>query len=94
MSVDANARIGFVCGTVDSAVIDKAIALKTATNEVFIDTSDTSTNAITLCKNAGVPLERWTIDTEADIIALDPYITGVTSDNINAPMVLYNTLNL
>ena len=93
-SADSKARLGLVGSTVDSTVITQAEGLLTDNNEVFIDTSDSSTNAITLCKNAGIPLERWTIDTAAGIIALDPYITGVTSDNLVASAVLYESVEL
>lgn len=93
-NVDSKARLGLVCSTVDATVISQAEGLQTANNEVFVDTSDTSTNAVTLCKNAGIPLERWTIDTEAGILALDPYITGVTSDNLVASSVLYESVEL
>ena len=37
---------------------------------------------------------KWTIDTADGIIALDPYITGVTSDNLVTSTVLYDAVEL
>ena len=93
-TADANARLGLVIGTVDASSITNLLTLKTTTNEVFIDAGDESANAVTLCKNAKVPMERYTINTSAGITALDPYITGVTSDNLVASTVLYESVEL
>jgi len=35
-----------------------------------------------------IPLEVWTAKTESDLNNLDPYITGVTCDNIHAGEIL------
>ncbi len=40
------------------------------------------------CKEWGIALEAWTVDSEAKIIALDPYVTGVTSNKWNAQALL------
>lgn len=88
---DAYARIGFVVGTISSTSITTATGLKTGTNEVFIDANyaNLTTALITLAVNADIPLEVWTVDTEAEITALDPYISGITSDSLIAGTVLY-----
>ena len=39
------------------------------------------------CKQNGIPVEVWTVDTKDALIALDPYISGVTSNKLNAPAV-------
>ena len=43
---------------------------------------------ISFCKNYGIPVEVWTIDEEADIVALDCYVSGVTSNKLNAENVM------
>lgn len=70
--------------------IEVATSLRTGSNEVFLDVNLTMLTFfpsgceqyISLCKEAGIPLEVWTIDDEATIKNLDPYITGVTSNSL------------
>lgn len=87
---DANARLGYIPNTLNSSEISTAQALKNNTNEVFIDTDSKTTTSVNLCKDANLPMEVWTIDSESSIIALDPYITGVTSNSLVASRVLYS----
>lgn len=86
---DEEARLGFVVETVNATNITKAQALLTGSNKVFLDSSDRSAEAVALALAAELPLEVWTIDNEATILALDPYITGVTSNSKIAGMLLY-----
>lgn len=89
---NSKARLGYVVGNVTDAVISTARALMTTTNEVFVDANygTIDTDSIYRCLNAGLPLEVWTLN-YADYICnqLDPYITGVTSDNVHAGKVLF-----
>ena len=92
--VDASARLGCVISsTVAQDHINKALALKTDTNEVFIDVyvsqGATGHNTVTLCKNAGIPLEVWTAD-GTQIDTLDPYVSGVSSEYTIAGRYLEN----
>lgn len=91
--VDTKARLGYVVDSVDSSVISKAMQLATAYNEVFIDCSggNANANAVQLCADADLPLEVWTVNTESAILALNGYVSGVTSDNIIAGKVLANS---
>lgn len=89
-TADPTARLGYLVSSVTSNVITTVQGLKTETNEVFLDSSDYSYNAIELCSSANIPLEIWTINSESDIKTLDGYITGVTSDNIVAGKLLNN----
>lgn len=65
-------------------------------NEVFINLDqDCLTDAkwcdyLQLCKDKGVPLELWTVNTEEELESLDPYISGVTSDMLNYEEYLHN----
>lgn len=90
---DSNANIGYVVFTVAATDITKAQALKTANNSVMIDArlSTLTSSMVELCYNADIPLEVWILDTKSGFATLNPYITGVTSDNLIAGKVLYET---
>lgn len=83
---DPTARVGLLSDSVTADVITAAKGLKRTGNEVFIDAKYTGINAtvVTLCRNAGFALEVYTVNTLSDIHALDPYVSGVTSDCIVA----------
>lgn len=100
---DEEARLGFVVFDVSSspspgltqANIDVAKALRTGKNDVFMDCRARTDAACTLCINNEISLETWGIavvteDTEANILALNPYFTGVTSNKYDAGKVLYD----
>ena len=90
-NTDANARLGYVVNDVTEAVITKAQELKTDTNEVFVDAGAgrLTQELIYLCINAGLPLEVWTVNSESSVKNLDPYVSGVTSDNVHAGKSLF-----
>lgn len=90
-TADPTARLGYLVSSVTNDVISTAQNLKVDTNEVFIDSSDYDEEAVQLCLDANLPLEVWTINDEDTILALDTYVTGVTSDNLVAGKVLYNS---
>lgn len=87
---DVNARLGFIVDSISSSTITTAQELQTNTNEVFIDSSQYTDAACALCINASIPLEAWTIDSTATILAMNPYVTGVTSNSLIAGKVLYD----
>ena len=90
---DSEARLGLVFpADISDVLINKAESLKSTSNEVFIDVDYTalSSEGISRCYNAEIPLEVWTVDTESVVNSLDAYVTGVTSDNLLASVVLYN----
>ena len=96
---DANARLGFLRETessssykLNAAAITTAQSLMTGTNEVFMDTKTYTSAAVQMCRNAGIKMETWGIclnDTKPEIIALNPYISGVTSNKYDAGRVLF-----
>ena len=85
---DPSADVGFLVGTVTEEIIETAKTLKSQ-GRVFIDSSDCSEKAASLCQAAGIPLEVWTVNSDAVIRALPPYISGVTSDCLHAGRVLH-----
>lgn len=91
-TVDPKARLGYVTSTINSSTINTVTqTLKTEDNEVFIDCASGSVTSegVELCVNADVPLEVWTVNSESGILALNPYISGVTSDNLIAGNLFY-----
>ena len=87
---DADARLGYIVYTIDAAAIADTLALRTGTNEVFIDTDDTRSVTADLCCNNDIPLEAFVLDADSDITNLDPYFTGVTSNYAIASKILFD----
>ena len=92
---DPNARLGYLVALWFSEgdfrnILEKIRNLRTGTNEVFLDASiymlslapGGSDRYIAMCRDEGVPLEIWTLDSEEMMSELDPYITGVTTNSI------------
>lgn len=88
-AADAAARLGFVVNSITADAVATVKDLQNNVNEVFID-SGTNDN-IALCIETDIPVERWTVNSNNAVLALDPYISGVTSDNVHAGRVLYNS---
>ena len=92
IQTDQEVRIGYVVNNVTNTVISNALALKTAKNEVFIDCSygNLDNTGITLCRNADLPVEVWTIDNINYVMnTLSPYVSGYTSNSLNVGKALY-----
>lgn len=85
---DTTAAVGFLTSTMSDSAIQTALGLRNGSNYVFIDASDYSETAVSLCQSASIPLEVWTIDSPAVIKGLSPYISGVTSNRYHAGRVL------
>lgn len=92
--VDSNARIGYIVHSIDEGVINKAVSLSNVSRETFINTASYNNDEVEMCITANIPLEVWTINDEATINGLPTYITGVTSDYVNASNVLYNNMGV
>lgn len=90
-SVDPKARLGFVVSAVNATTINTIKQkLQSGQNEVFVDCAYANASAaVQLCMDADIPLEVWTLNSESELIALDPYVSGVTSDNLIAGNVFY-----
>lgn len=86
---DPNARLGSVVTDITSGQIQSAIDLMTDTNEVFMDAYPPTSQIVSDCITAGLPIEVWTLDTKDRITALDPYVSGVTSDYLLAGYEMY-----
>lgn len=91
-SANNKARLGVCSNTIDSSLITNLLALKNENNEVFIDClySAITNENVELCINNDLPLEVWTLNDESILYSLNPYISGVSSDNLHACKLLYN----
>lgn len=90
---DGEARLGFLSSP---KVADLSICqgLKTNNNSVFYDVSYYN-SAITqaICNafmDEDIPIEAWTVDSASDMLQLNKYVSGITSNNLIAGKVLYD----
>ena len=83
-NADPTARLGYLVNKITEEVISETLALKTGKNEVFLDVKfvNITSKAVKLAKNANLPVEAWTINTEAFLLLLNPYVSGVTTDKL------------
>ena len=89
IGADPAADVGYLVVTPNEHSIRTVLDLQTGSNTVFIDSSDFSEQTVSLCREAGVPLEVWVIDSEETIRSLSPYISGVTSNLLHAGRVRF-----
>lgn len=91
---DAEARLGILKNSVTTSDITAIENLQTGSNEVYCGVSyysGTITDAV--CADfaaAGIPIEAWTIDSAADMLALNRYVSGITSNSLIGGKVLYD----
>lgn len=89
-------RLGLVCyqSSLTEAMLQSFKNLKTDTNEVFVDVHNNGGEldaAVEMCKNNNVPLEIWSLNLVDVLLDLDPYITGVTTDQLIVEKILYDS---
>ncbi|MDO4521483.1 MAG: tripartite tricarboxylate transporter permease [Erysipelotrichaceae bacterium] len=80
---DPEARIGYLIAARSDLnyIVSSVSSLRAQGYDAFIDAVFTASEALApLCQNAGVPLEVWTVNSEAYIRTLNPYISGITTD--------------
>lgn len=91
--VDEGARLGFVsAGTTEARLKVVLRKCKTQTNSIFFDcrVDMLTTDICDFCEKYGVSVEVYSPNTEAEILALDDRVSGVTSDKLVAKDVFYN----
>ena len=87
-TVDPAARLGYmpVAANKDGAVT-VCKALKTDFNDVFINT-DMASDLLNVCVENDIPLETWVVDSVSVMVHTSPYVSGFTSNGLNAPDIL------
>lgn len=91
---DDEARLGYLRSTPSTSDIVTCQGLKTTKNSVYCGMGYYG-NGITqeICDAyavAGIPIEAWTVDSASDMLALNKYVSGITSNNLIAGKVLYD----
>lgn len=88
---DPDATLGFLKSTASTSDITTCTNLKTETNLVFFAPKYTAitTAIVNACIEADIPIRTWTINDASVMLGLNPYVSGITSDNIIAGKVLY-----
>lgn len=87
----SSARIGLIVNSIDQTAITNLNNIS-GTGEKFIDANYQylTNDAINLCKTNNVNLEIWIVNSYNTINTMNKYITGVTSDTLNAARILYD----
>lgn len=90
VDADPSARIVVFTNSITESTIDTAKSMRTGRNSVIISAyyANISDVSVSLCNDAGIPLEIWTVNSESAILAMDSYISGVLSDSLNAKELL------
>lgn len=87
-------RLGLLVNKITPENAADAASLKTGDNDVFLDACAgyvTYTDICTAIDNA-LPIEVWTIQTKDQALAIDPYITGATTDIANIEKILKDSV--
>lgn len=84
------ARLGWVITSFDEDTVASIQGLKNDTNEVFADLQNSaySSEVVEACIEGEIGLEFWTCDTESEIRSFSRYVSGITSDQLVASVVL------
>ena len=91
VELHTDGRLGLLTHSISDSDVKFVVNLSKNTdafidaNYIFLTPQD-----IKQCKKKGVPLEVWTINNQNVIANLDKYITGVTSDYLNAQSIFDN----
>ena len=86
-------RLGYLTNTLSDASINQALTLCNDINSVFVSASSWTAESVGLCKEAGLPLEVWTVDNAVIVLSLPDYVSGVTSNSIHAGMIIHDSHN-
>lgn len=84
----AKARLGVIATDLSTTVVDNAMSLRDAENEVFVDIQNFSGSAdidtaFDYAKSNGVPVEAWVYNNWFITTQFDSYISGITTDSEN-----------
>lgn len=88
------ARYGVLPWTYDSSYLELAVSMFNGRSEIFLDINAAQITAevVAECAAANVPIEAWVTDSNT-IRALNPYVSGFTSNGAVADDVLFKLEN-
>ena len=87
---DPYARLGFLASA-DTNTIDMTNALKTGTNQVFLDCyyGSLSREDMTYAQSKDVPVEIWTVNDSSVLANYAKWgVSGITTDSLNVRQIL------
>ena len=87
-SEDSSARIGIIQTLTTAELLFDAANLKTESNTVFIDIQTITDEQIETCILSGIDVEMWAVNSADTMLSANGYISGFTSDSVNAKDVL------
>lgn len=92
LTSDTKARVGLVANAPADSLVTWVNNIKTDDNSVFVDLNYTTLTEsfVEQCAANSIPLEVWTVNSSTDLAAIDPYVSGYTSDSLRANVVLYD----
>lgn len=79
VALDSEARVGLLCDTVTSSIVDQAKNI--ASPNIFISSGTRAESEVELCLNARIPMEFWSANSSSHFHDIHPYITGFISDS-------------
>ena len=79
-------RFGYVVHFVTDYTLEKILQISAIDNYVFVDCYYLmlTRSQIERCQDLSIPVEVWTLNSERLIANVHPYVSGVTSDYLNA----------
>ncbi len=80
---DDEARLGYLVEGADVSSVHEITPFRSGKNQVFLNAGSCSDALVSACREAALPLELWTVDDEAVLEELSPYVTGVTGNALN-----------
>lgn len=90
---DTEARLGFLASSANTSHIATCKSLMTSNNKVFYDVNYGGINQeiSTAFAAENIPVEAWTVNSASAMLGLNKYVSGITSDNLIAGKVLYDS---
>lgn len=88
-------KIGFIVNSVDDSVIEayKNYMVSDYTEPCLsINKTGVNDEVINKLVSENIPLDIWCLDTVDEIINVNPYVTGITTNSVHVWEVLYNAL--
>lgn len=90
LTVHPSARVGLVCSEITDDFLMWATTARENGADAFINTDYSALTSawVDKCIESGIPLEVWTINSDAALAKVDKYVSGITSDTMLVDVAL------
>lgn len=90
LTVHPSARVGLVCSEITDDFLMWATTARENGADAFINTNYSALTSawVDKCIESGIPLEVWTINSDAALAKVDKYVSGITSDTMLVDVAL------